>query len=88
MPTYRNPYANHPLLRKGGVHVPSKTGQRVRHRESLLDEVAEYMDEYFQESELEAKSEDNIVKLEGEQDAPFSYVLYGIIDLIPVRICY
>lgn len=46
----RNPVAQSPLLRKGGVHTQSKTGQRVRSRinvASAIDEWLEEVDEKF-----------------------------------------
>jgi len=42
MPRPRNPVARSPLLRKGGAHVKSKTGQRVRSRLSMEDAIDEW----------------------------------------------
>lgn len=44
MPVPRNPYAWHPLLRKGGAHRQSRSGQRAQARQSLQDEVAAYLE--------------------------------------------
>ncbi len=41
----RNPVAQSPLLRKGGPHVKSKTGQRVRARISTNSAVDEWLEE-------------------------------------------
>ncbi len=44
----RNPVAGSPLLRKGGPHVKSRTGQRVRARlltNSAIDEWLEALEE-------------------------------------------
>ncbi len=41
----RNPVAQSPLLRKGGPHVKSKTGQRVRARLSTNSVVDEWLEE-------------------------------------------
>jgi len=41
----RNPVARSPLLRKGGVHSPSKTGQRVRNRLNTHNAIEEWLDE-------------------------------------------
>ena len=67
----RNPYAAHPLMRKGGVHAQSKTGQRTRDRSKLLDEAAECLDQYLNRDE----SENLEVEVKGERDAPFSFVV-------------
>ena len=71
MPTYRNPYAAHPLLRKGGVHIRSKTGQRSRDHYRLRDEAAECLEEYFHRDETD--SDDLVGDVEGERDAPLSF---------------
>ncbi|MGH6820341.1 MAG: hypothetical protein ACREDU_05700, partial [Methylocella sp.] len=41
----RNPHACDPIMRKGGAHVKSKSGQRHRSKDTLLDEVEAYMEE-------------------------------------------
>ncbi|VAW88707.1 hypothetical protein MNBD_GAMMA16-105 [hydrothermal vent metagenome] len=41
-PKTRNPVARSPLLRKGGVHVKSKTGRRVKSRLSVEDAIDEW----------------------------------------------
>jgi len=71
MPVVRNPYARHPLLRKGGAHIRSKTGQRSRDHYDLLDEAAECLEEYFQQKESD--SDDLAGDMEREHDAPFSF---------------
>ena len=58
MPRRRNPIARSPLLRKGGVHKKSKTGQRVRARLTTRDA----MDEWQEENQEE--------QLNGEQKLP------------------
>lgn len=45
MPTPRNPYAWAPIMRKGGAHVQSRSGQRFNANQALQDEVEEYIDE-------------------------------------------
>lgn len=44
MPTRRNPYVMHPLMRKGGVHQKSGSGCRQTARQSLKDELDDYME--------------------------------------------
>lgn len=41
----RNPVARSPLLRKGGAHAESKTGQRVQARLATNSAVDEWLDE-------------------------------------------
>jgi len=59
----RNTVARSPLLRKGGLHVESKTGQRVRARLSMNSAINEWLEE----------SDNEILDLEqenGEQMLP------------------
>ena len=70
----RNPHAAHPIMRKGGVHTQSKTGQRTRDHCQLLDEAAECLGEYLNRDE----SEDLVGDMKGERDAPFSFLIYII----------
>jgi len=67
MPVFRNPCATNPLLRKGGVHIRSKTGQRSRDHYDLLDEADQFMDEYSENrmSDIKGKEEKR------EPEAPF-----------------
>ncbi len=44
-PHIRNPIARSPLLRKGGPHIRSKTGQRVRSRLSTYSAFDEWLEE-------------------------------------------
>ena len=84
MPTYRNPCANNPLLRKGGTHIRSKTGQRSRDHYDLLDEAAACFDEYrrHKKSEIdyepvidyESGTDDQLIEVKGEHDAPLSFI--------------
>jgi len=46
----RNPVARSPLLRKGGAHVKSKTGQRVRARLTTYDAYNEWEGEELEET--------------------------------------
>ena len=43
MPTRRNPVARAPILRKGGVHQRTRSGQRQCQREVLWDGLDEYL---------------------------------------------
>jgi len=62
MPTHRrNPVARSPLMRKGGAHVKSKTGQRTKNRQSTLYAV----DEWYEEQD-----DQNTDKNNGEQGLP------------------
>lgn len=67
----RNPVAQSPLLRKGGPHTKSKTGQRVRARlstNSAIDEWQENLDAELEEVNQEQEN--------GEQMLPdFFYPL-------------
>ena len=86
MPTYRNPCANNPLLRKGGTHIRSKTGQRSRDHYDLLDEAAECFAEYrrHKKSEIDyepvkgddSETDDLLMEVKGEHDAPLSFIYY------------
>lgn len=87
MPVYHNLYAMHPLLKKGGAHTRSKSGQRSRDRNDLADEAAEYLEEYLQLKESNSESDDLINKVEREQDAPFSLGICMLAILHPVLIC-
>jgi len=60
----RNLAARSPLLRKGGPHIKSKTGQRVRTRLSTSDMIDEWQDEVLDDERNKAK--------EKGADAPFS----------------
>ncbi len=51
--TIRNPVARSPLLRKGGPHIKSKTGQRVRTRLSTNSAIDEWFDEFEDDNEKE-----------------------------------
>ncbi len=42
----RNPVAASPLLRKGGVHIQSRTGQRVRYRLQTQSAIDEWQEEF------------------------------------------
>lgn len=46
----RNPVARSPLLRKGGAHVKSRTGQRVRARLSTSGAIDDWLDEVEDEN--------------------------------------
>lgn len=50
----RNPVARSPLLRKGGAHVESKTGQRVRARLATNTAIDEWLDEREQDDGSES----------------------------------
>ena len=41
----RNPIARDPILRKGGAHFNSKSGQRRNRKHTLMDEIEAYFDE-------------------------------------------
>ena len=45
MPTRRNPIARSPLLRKGGAHTSTASGQRQRRQQQVQDEIHEWMDD-------------------------------------------
>ena len=62
----RNPIARSPLLRKGGAHVKSKTGQRVRARLTTQDAI----DEWREETETQQKEQNN-----GEHKLPDLFVV-------------
>ncbi len=57
----RNPFACAPIMRKGGMHIQSKTGQRRSNKNKLLDEVDEYLDELkqTQKNRIIGKSDDS-----------------------------
>ncbi len=45
MPAPRNPYTWAPIMRKGGAHVRSRSGQRFNANQSLQDEIDDYFSE-------------------------------------------
>ncbi len=61
----RNPVAASPLLRKGGVHIQSRTGQRVRYRLQTQSAIDEWLEEL----------EDSITrnKGKGSKGSPYLY---------------
>jgi len=61
MPRQRNYVARSPLMRKGGAHIKSKTGQRVRQRLRLEDTL----DEWYENNEANTQENKN-----GEPVAP------------------
>ena len=61
MPRQRNYVARSPLMRKGGAHIKSKTGQRVRQRLLLEDTL----DEWYENNEVNTQEDKN-----GEPMAP------------------
>ncbi len=61
--TIRNPVAQSPLLRKGGAHTKSKTGQRVRSRLSVNSAINEWLDD-LEDNNLNQEQE------KGEQKLP------------------
>lgn len=78
----RNPVAQSPLLRKGGAHVKSKTGQRVRFRLSTNDAVDDWLDEL--EDERQNQEKEN-----GEQMLPdFFGVLVKGFARFNTKYCY
>jgi len=73
MPRPRNYVARSPLMRKGGAHIESKTGKRVRERLALEDALDEWFDE-----EPDNNEEDN----KGEQLAPLCFFTDNISEAI------
>lgn len=61
----RNHAARSPLMRKGGVHVQSKSGKRVRERLATELEVEGWLGEI----------EDNLEENDGEHGLPFCFML-------------
>ena len=61
----RNPIACSPLMRKGGAHAESKTGQRVRQRLSTYNAVNEWTQEV------------EVAKLEGENGGKRSPIFFS-----------
>lgn len=53
----RNPVARSPLLRKGGPHIESKTGQRVQTRLSTHSAIDEWLDELEENSQRQKNGE-------------------------------
>jgi len=72
MPKPRDWVARSPLMRKGGAHTQSKTGQRVRARLDLDTALCEW----YEEDELDINEKE---KIDGEPMAPRS--LFGIVIL-------
>ena len=60
MPKSRNPVARSPLLRKGGAHVKSKTGQRLRSRLNTQDAIDEWWDEQQDQQQEETTGEQTL----------------------------
>lgn len=57
----RNPVAQSPLLKKGGAHVQSKSGQRKRIKNALKKELNDYLKEHLPRQTLRfvIKDKDN-----------------------------
>ncbi len=64
----RNHVARSPLLRKGGAHTKSKTGQRVRERLSTSSAIEDWREE------LEEEKQNQEIK-DGEQMLPVDFML-------------
>ena len=71
---FRNPVARSPLLRKGGPHQQSKTGQRVQTRISTQSLAEEWLDERD-----DLHQEEGVI---GEQQLPDSFVAFGFEQLL------
>lgn len=69
MPRQRNYVTRSALMRKGGPHIKSKTGQRVRARIKLSEALYESEFEIDDESEFETNQNEN-----GEPEAPHSFL--------------
>lgn len=63
-PPIRNPIARSPLLRKGGVHIRSKSGQRMRNKLSTRSALNEWL-----------KERGNKHSLKREQKLPFLFYM-------------
>ena len=61
MPTRRNPYVMHPLMRKGGAHQPSRSGERQSLRQQLMDELDEYMELEAEERPSSPTGEEGLI---------------------------
>lgn len=64
----RNPVARSPLLRKGGVHSQTTTGQRVRNRLQTQSAI----DEWLEDIEDEAITQ---TKVKGSNSSPYCFHL-------------
>jgi len=67
--TYRNYVTRSPLLRKGGPHIKSKTGQRVRDRLTTHRLLDDWQDEFDKDSDDEFQTKG------GERELPDSILL-------------
>lgn len=73
MPRQRNYVTRSALMRKGGPHIKSKTGQRVRARIKLSEALYESEDEIDEANEFEMNKNKNENE-NGELDAPHSFL--------------
>lgn len=71
----RNPWATHPLLGKGGVHEPSRSGQRSQTRQSVLDEADDYMQSRMDDDADTGTADARSANKKREPSAPFSFYL-------------
>lgn len=55
----RNPVARSPLLRKGGPHQKSKTGNRVKARISINSIVDEWIEEQEENKDIDEPTQDS-----------------------------
>ncbi|WP_159874986.1 hypothetical protein [Aquitalea denitrificans] len=57
----RNPYACSPLLKKGGAHRNSRSGQRQNARQAMLAELddLDWVDQHLPTQAVESSSEDD-----------------------------
>jgi len=79
MPTRRNPVVRHgALLRKGGAHTKTVSGQRHRSKRQLDDEI----DDYLQHREKSQNTPETGTEKGQKNSAPF---LLGILILLNAR---
>ena len=69
MPRQRNYVTRSALMRKGGPHIKSKTGQRVRARIKLSEALYESENEFEETNDFETNPNEN-----GEPEAPHSFL--------------
>lgn len=80
MPTRRNPLVRYgALLRKGGAHTKTVSGQRHRSKRQLDDEI----DDYLQQREKSQTTPETGTKKGRKNSAPF---LLGLLNFFNVRL--
>lgn len=85
MPKPRNYIARSPLMRKGGVHSESKSGQRAQSRHELDAAIDEWFDSPPDQAHVQPSLSKRGSKKGEPEGSPFLYLDYKFIRLTCVE---